>query len=299
MSFFSPAMRPVPALPAALPYIALMAAMMVFGLGASIAKQLFPVVGPEGASAYRVGFAALMLLAVFRPWRLKLARADLVRVGLYGAVLGLMNLCFYMALRTIPLGIAIAIEFMGPLSLSLILARRPLHFVAIGLAVAGLALLLPLRADVAALDPVGVLFGLGAGLFWALYIVFGKRTAHLPAGATVALGMTVAAIIIVPIGVQAAGAALLDARLILLGLAVAVLSSAVPYCLEMVALKKIPARNLGVLLSVEPALGALVGLVVLRERLSLEQTAAIALVIAASALTVIAGRQADKIAPPV
>jgi len=163
----------------ALPYLALAGSMLSFCIGTSFAKQLFPLIGAEGTTAYRVGFSALILLIVFRPWRQRISRANLLATMRYGAVLGLMNLSFYMALRTIPLGIAIAIEFMGPLSLSLIHARRPAHFVAVGLAAMGLALLLPIRAAQHGLDPVGVGFGLCAGLCWAL---LASRRAICPAG---------------------------------------------------------------------------------------------------------------------
>lgn len=129
-----------------IPYLALFAGMVTLACGTSFAKTLFPVIGAEGTSAYRVGISALLLVAVFRPWRFRLTRADLGAIALYGVVLGAMNLSFYMALRTIPLGLAIAIEFMGPLTLALIHSRKPIHFACIGLAVVGLGLLLPIKA---------------------------------------------------------------------------------------------------------------------------------------------------------
>ena len=179
-------------------------------------------------------------------------------------VLGAMNLSFYMALRTIPLGLAIAIEFMGPLTLALIHSRKPIHFACIGLAIVGLGLLLPLKAGAGALDPVGMALAAFAGLCWALYIVFGKRLSHLHAGQSVALGMSVAALVVVPFGVAHAGAALLNPAIILAGVAVAIFSSALPYSLEMVALRSIPKRTFGVVLSAEPAVKA--------SRLALAQT---------------------------
>ncbi len=272
-----------PALDALLPYAALFGGMVTLAGGTSFAKSLFPLVGAQGTSAYRVGFAALLLLVLWRPWRFPLSRRDVMGVVFYGAATGVMNLSFYMALRTIPLGVALAIEFMGPLTLSLLHARKPSHFLCIGLAAFGLMLLLPLKLGGPALDPVGVAFALAAAVCWALYIVAGKRLGHLHGGRSVALGMSVAALIVVPFGIAGAGAALLDPRLMLLGLVVAVCSSAVPYSLEMIALKRIPKRTFGVMLSVEPAIGALAGLFVLAEHLSLQQWGAIACIVAASA----------------
>ncbi len=270
------------ALARGLPYLALAGAMLSFCTGASFAKQLFPLVGAQGAVAYRVGFSALILLVIFRPWRAVLSRADLFATMRYGAVLGLMNLTFYMALRTIPLGIAIAIEFLGPLAVALLHSRRPSHFAMVGLAAVGLALLLPPGRVNHALDPVGVGFALCAALCWGLYIIFGKRTGHLPGGQAVAMGMATAALIVVPIGIYHAGPALLSPTLAAVGLVIAILSSAIPYSLEMVALKHIPANRFGVLLSVEPAIGAIAGKLLLAEQLSALQCLAIGLVMAAS-----------------
>ena len=270
-----------------IPYAALLGAIVTLCVGTSFAKSLFPIVGAQGTSAYRVGFSALVLLIVWRPWRHPLKLADLKAVALYGAVMGLMNLCFYMALRTIPLGLAIAIEFTGPLALALIHSRKLIHFVWIALAVLGLGLLLPLKGGAHALDPVGVGFAVMAAVLWALYIILGKRTGHLHAGRTVAWGMTTAALILVPIGLVTAKANLFQPKLLALGLVVAVLSSAIPYSLEMIALKGIPKRSFGVLLSAEPAVGALAGLVMLGEMLAPLQWLAIAAIVAASVGTIL------------
>lgn len=275
-----------PLLRAALPYVCLVGAMVSLCAGTSFAKTLFPLVGAQGTSAYRVGFSALVLCLIWRPWRFPLARKDLIAVAAYGAVMGAMNLCFYMAIRTIPLGLAIAIEFTGPLSLAMIHARKPIHFLWIALAVAGLALLLPLGDTSLNLDPVGVGFAAAAAVFWALYIVAGQRTGHLHGGRSVALGMTTAALVVAPFGLATAGAALLSPVALGLGLVVAVVSSAIPYSLEMVALRGISKRSFGVMLSLEPAVGALAGLLVLGEHLAPRQWLAIAFVIAASVGTV-------------
>jgi len=271
-----------PRLSAALPYLALAGGMVSLAVGTSFAKSLFPLVGAEGTAALRVGLSALVLVSIWRPWRFRLTRSDARRVLLYGLVLGLMNLSFYMALRTIPLGIAIAIEFAGPLTLALIHSRKLVHFALVGLAVAGLALLLPIWSGVEGLDPVGVAFAAFAGLCWALYIVFGTRLSHMHAGQSVALGMSTAALVILPFGVSTAGVALLAPSVLLLGLGVALVSSALPYSLEMIALRHIPKRTFGVLLSVEPAIGALAGMALLHEQLSPLQWLAIGCIIAAS-----------------
>ena len=266
-----------------IPYLALAGAMVSLACGTSFAKQLFPLVGPAGTATLRVSLAAIILMAVFRPWRVRLTRDDVGRVLLFGLVLGLMNLTFYVSLRTIPLGVALAIEFMGPLSLALLGARRLIHFVWIGCAALGLMLLLPLKPGAAGLDPVGVGFALAAAVFWALYIVFGKRLGHVPAGPSVAMGMSVAAVVILPFGAAEAGTALLAPSILALALVVAVASSALPYSLDMIAMRGMPKRTFGVLLSGEPALGALAGLVFLHEQLSATQWLAIAAIIAASA----------------
>lgn len=281
------------ALQRAMPYLALAGSITSFCFGTSFAKQLFPVIGAPATVAYRVGFSALILLVVVRPWRMAVSRADLLAAMRYGAVLGLMNFCFYMALRSIPLGLAIAIEFLGPLTVSLLYSRRPSHFLMVGLAAAGLALLLPLKHNAHGLDPVGVLFGLGAGLCWGLYIVFGKRVGHMPGGQAVAIGMATGALIVVPLGVHDAGAAMFSPTVAVLGVITAVLSSAIPYSLEIVALRRIPASRIGVLMSVEPAIGALAGGLLLGEHLMAMQWLAIALVVSASAGSVLAGGRHD------
>lgn len=280
-----------PGLTHALPYLALFGGMISLAVGTSFAKQLFPLVGAAGTSTLRVGLSALILLAIWRPWRFALSRSDGGRILLYGTVLGLMNLCFYMSLQTIPLGLAIAIEFAGPLTLALIHSRRPIHFAMIALAVAGLALLLPIWKGVEGLDPVGVFYAALAGVFWALYIICGKRLGHRHAGQSVALGMTVAALVIAPFGIATAGASLLAPEILALGLVAAIVSSALPYSLEMFALKTVPQRTFGVVLSGEPAVGALAGLIILHEQLSNLQWLAIGLIITASVGAILTTRR--------
>ncbi|WP_409020165.1 EamA family transporter [Brevundimonas vesicularis] len=277
-------MRSLPSdgLKQALPYLALLGGILSLAIGNAFAKSLFPLVGASGTTALRVGLAALVLMLVWRPWRFALSRADAGRIALYGLVLGLMNLCFYLSLQTIPLGLAIAIEFSGPLTLALFHSRRPIHFLLVALAVAGLGLLLPIWKGIEGLDPVGVAYAAAAGLFWALYIICGKRLSHRHSGQSVALGMTVAAVVILPFGLASAGSSLLSPTVLGLGLVVALVSSALPYSLEMFALRTIPKRTFGIFLSGEPAVGALAGLALLGEQLSLIQWLAITAIILAS-----------------
>ncbi len=268
--------------PALLPVLALVGGSLSLTLGASFAKGLFPVVGAAGTTSFRTAFAAILLLALWRPWRLPLSRRDAGAIAAYGAVLGLMNLLFYMALRTIPLGVAIAIEFVGPLAVAVAASRRRADYLWIGFAVVGLLLLLPLDATGPRLDPVGVAYALGAAVCWALYIVFGQRAGSVHGGQATSLGMTVAALVVFPFGLAQAGTALFDPSLLLAGLGVAVLSSALPYSLEMFALTRLPKQAYGVLLSMEPAVGAVVALVLLGEALSPLQWGAIACIMTAS-----------------
>ncbi|WP_423185847.1 EamA family transporter [Alishewanella sp. d11] len=258
-------------------------AMVTIQSGASIAKQLFPVIGPEGTTALRVGFSALMLWLVFRPWRHLPKGRNWRAVIVYGLCLGGMNLLFYLAIARIPLGIGVALEFTGPLAVALFSSRRRLDLLWVALALGGILLLLPDMRSVDALDPIGVLFALAAGACWAGYILFGQRAGNLASGGTtVALGMTVAACFLVPIGVFNAGSALLSFEVIPLAIAVAALSSALPYSLEMVALKNLSAQSFSVLMSLEPAIAALAGFILLSELLTFTQWLAILLVMAAS-----------------
>lgn len=280
-----------------LPYAALLGSMLALSVGTSFAKQLFPLVGAPGTSAYRVGFSALFLLLLWRPWRRAWTRSELVDLGRYGAALGLLNLCFYQALQTIPFGVALAIEFVGPLGVALYHSRRVSHFLWVALVVLGLGLLLPIRSGAPALDPLGVGYAAAAAGLWALYIIFGQRAARVPSGYAVSVGMTAAALVVVPVGFATAGTALLTPTFVALGLVAAIVSSALPFSLEMIALKGLPKRIYGVLTSVEPAVGAIAGLLFLNERLSGLQWLAIGCIIAAGIGSVATSGGAEK--PPV
>ncbi len=285
--------------PVALSILTVLVAMASIQFGASLAKRLFPVVGAPGTTALRLFFATLILGLVWRPWRGKLTRRELLAVVTYGASLGGMNLLFYLALARIPLGIAVAIEFTGPLAVALFASRRPLDFLWAALAVCGIVLILPISGASKALDWVGVGLALGAGLCWALYILFGQKAgASVHGGKATALGMATAALLVCPIGVADAGRALLDWSILPFALGVAVLSSALPYSLEMIALKQLPTRTFGILMSVEPALGALSGLLFLGERLTVGQWVAIACIILASVGSSASSQENAKVATP-
>ncbi len=274
-----------------LPIGLLLIAMASIQLGASLAKSLFPAVGAAGATALRLGFATVLLAVAFRPWRMRIERAQWPPLLVYGAALGLMNLLFYKALETIPLGIAISLEFTGPLAVALFGSRRLRDVGWVALAVAGLLLLLP-KGQGQALDPLGMAYALGAGLCWALYILFGQKAGAEHGPQTVALGSIIAAVVAVPFGVAHAGADLLSPALVPVALGVALLSTAIPYSLEMVALTRLPTRTFGMLMSLEPAFGAMSGLVFLHEQLTGQQWLAIGAIILASAGTAMTARTA-------
>ena len=278
-----------------LPVAALVVGMISLQTGAAFAKSLFPVVGAAGVSTLRVGFSALILLAVWRPWRRSLSPRDAGWILLYGGALGLMNLLFYLALRTVPLGPAVAIEFAGPLAVALLSSRRAADVLWIGLAVLGLWLLLPLggpAGGAGGLDPVGVAYALGAALAWALYILFGQRAGRAHGGQAVSLGMATAALVIAPFGLAEAGTGLFVPAVLASGLVVAVASSALPYSLEMFALRRLDRQSFGVLMSLEPAIAALAALPLLGEVPSPLQGLAILCVSAASIGMTVRARRA-------
>jgi len=229
----------------ALPVAVLIVAMFSFQIGAVVAKQLFPAVGASGATALRLFFASLMLLAAWRPWRIRPSMREARTIVIYGLAMGWMNLFFYLSLDRIPLGIAVALEFTGPLAVSIATSRRAVDFVWIVLAVLGLSALLPLGVAAKPLAPLGVAFGLAAGVCWALYIVFGQKAGNAHGGQTAALGTLAGAIVIVPIGMAHAGTALWSPALLPTACVLALLSSALPYSLEMYALTRVPTRTFG------------------------------------------------------
>jgi inner membrane transporter RhtA len=265
-----------------LPIALLLAAMLSVQAGASIAKTLFPVVGPVGMVALRIALGTIVLCILMRPWRARITSTTWRPLAIYGVTLGVMNLFYYLSLSRVPLGIAVAIEFIGPLGVAVFSSRRLIDFSWIALAVGGLVLLLPVAHIGVGIDPLGALYALAAGACWALYIIYGQKAGADHGAQTTAIGSLISAFIIVPIGLLDRGQALFSSAVLLPGLAVGVLSTALPYTLEMYALTRLPARTFGILMSIEPAFGALIGYFYLHERLTAVQWTAIGLVIAAS-----------------
>lgn len=258
-------------------------AMLSIQFGASFAKSLFPEAGPVGASFLRITFAAMMLIAVFKPWKYKINRNQAHLILGYGLSLGLMNLTFYLSLARIPLGVAVAIEFTGPLLVSVFSSRKLKDFFWVLLAVIGLSLLFPGQERFSTgLDILGASLALVAGLLWALYIIFGSKLHQVPGRVSSSLGMLVAALTILPFGLYAFNTNLMSLKILGSGLTVALLSSAIPYSLEMFAMKVIPAKNFGILMSLEPVIATLSGFLVLHEVLSGHQILAIVFIVIAS-----------------
>lgn len=260
----------------------LLIAMASIQSGASLAKSMFPVVGAQGTTTLRLIFASVIMLLLLRPWRAKLTAKSLRTVIVYGIALGGMNLLFYMSLRTVPLGIAVALEFTGPLAVAIYASRRAIDFLWVALAAAGLMLLIPTGTTTSGIDPLGAAYALGAGVCWALYILFGQKAGADNGVQTAALGVMIAALFVTPFGIAHAGATLLTLSVIPVAIGVALLSTALPYTLEMVALTRMPTRTFGTLMSIEPAFGALSGLLFLQEFLTLSQWLAILCIILAS-----------------
>lgn len=269
-------------LPVWVPVIILLIAMTSIQGGASLAKSLFPLVGAPGVTALRLALGTLILVIVFKPWRLRFTREQRLPLLFYGLSLGAMNYMFYLAIQTVPLGVAVALEFTGPLAVALFASRRAVDFIWVILAVLGLWYLLPLGQDVTHVDLTGAAFALGAGACWAIYIISGQRAGEDHGPATVALGSLIAAIVFVPLGTFQAGEVLWHWSILPLGIAVAILSTALPYSLEMIALTRLPTRTFGTLMSMEPALAAVSGMIFLGETLALQQVLALMAIVIAS-----------------
>ncbi|WP_127959123.1 threonine/homoserine exporter RhtA [Serratia microhaemolytica] len=265
-----------------IPVLLLVIAMISVQSGASLAKTLFPLIGPEGITTLRLALGTLILAAIFRPWKIRFSAKHRLPLLIYGLSLGGMNYLFYLSLNTIPLGIAVAFEFTGPLAVAMFASRRLVDFVWIALAVIGLWFLLPIGTAVDQVDPLGSVYALGAGVCWGIYILSGRKAGVDLGTGTVAIGTLIAALVFCPLGAWQTGSALLDINLLPLGLAVAILSTAIPYSCEIIALSNIPTRTFGTLVSMEPAFAALSGMVFLGEHLSLLQWLALIAIMTAS-----------------
>ncbi|AGB78963.1 putative permease, DMT superfamily [Enterobacteriaceae bacterium strain FGI 57] len=281
--------------PAWMPVFVLIVSMLSIQSGASLAKSLFPLIGAPGVTALRLALGTLILVIVFKPWRLRFAKEQRLPLLLYGLSLGAMNYMFYLSIQRIPLGIAVALEFTGPLAVALFASRRAVDFIWVILAVLGLWFLLPLGQDVAHVDLTGALLALGAGAGWAIYILSGQRAGAEHGPATVAMGSLIAAVIFVPLGVLQSVDVSWHWSILPVGLAIAVLSTALPYSLEMLALTRLPTRTFGTLMSLEPGLAAISGMIFLGETLTGTQTLALAAIIAASMGSTLTMRRETKI----
>jgi len=263
--------------------------MLSISAGATLAKGVLPLLGGPLLTTLRLALASGLLLIYARPWQYKFSWKTSKLIFLYGAALGIMNLCFYLSLKFLPLGIAMAFEFTGPLTLALLSTKQRQDLLWVFSAIAGVVLLMPISKASTYLDPLGIALALGAGVCWALYILAGRRLAvttfekDLPGGAVVTMGMCVATVVVLPIGLSLGNLTRMNTHLWILVLGVALLSGAIPYTLEMAALKRVSTKTYGILISLEPAMGAFFGYLFLSEHISWLQGVAIALIVIASA----------------
>jgi inner membrane transporter RhtA len=249
-------------------------------IGATVARHLFAFLGPAGTVFVRVIFGAGILLAIARPRRPQLDARQWRSIVLFGLIVAGMNLCFYEAIARIPLGVAVTIEFIGPLGVAIVGSRTPIDVAWAAMAAAGVLLL---SFSGGAVTTLGLLFALGAAAGWASYIVISQRVGRLvPGGNGLAFALAIGGLVLLPFGIAGAGGALLNLRNLAIGLVVAILSSAVPFSLEFAALRRLSSQVFGILMSLEPAVGAAAGFLVLGQRLSLRDVVAIGLVMAAS-----------------
>jgi inner membrane transporter RhtA len=266
-----------------------LAAAFSVQVGAAIAKSLFDDVGPPGVLLFRLLFGALAVAALLRPRITGRSRDDLRLALAFGLVLFCMNLSFYEALDRVPLGIAVTVEFVGPLGVAIAGSRRAIDVLWVVLAGAGIALLAEARGSV---EPLGLAFAALAGIFWATYIVVGTRVGRAwPGSGPLLVALALGTALALPLGIASGDGDLFDPRVVVAGIGVGLLSSAVPYSLELAAMRRLPTHVFGVLLSLEPAVAAFVGFVALGEHLRPRALLAIALVVVASAGAALGARE--------
>jgi inner membrane transporter RhtA len=265
--------------------------------GAALATHLFDSVGPEGAVTLRITIAALAMAAIARPRLRVFNRADVAVAVAFGLVLAGMNLAFYEAIARIPLGVAVTIEFSGPLALALVGSRRWMDLVWAAMAGVGVALFTTGGGH--GLDPVGIAFAFVAGAAWIGYILLSKQTGRrFDARTGLGIALVSGAIALLPVGLAVAGTSLFHVRNLLIGAGVAMLSSVLPYTLELMALRQVTPRAFSVLLSLDPAVAALIGLVVLGQHLLARELAGLALVSAANLGNALTGRSDVRATTP-
>jgi len=280
------------------PILAVVAAMAAFQVGAAFAKDLFPAIQPTGAAALRLLFGSLMLLALVRPWRNWPKKAPLISMLALGAAMAGAIQMFYLAIDHLPLGIAIAIQFLGPLAIAVFGSHRAIDLLWAALAAVGVWCLVVVGATGERIDLVGVGWAVGAGASWAGYILLGRRVTASFGNATAAISVSIAALIILPIGFATAGSELFSLELIPLALLVALFSAAIPFSLEFFAMPRMPPRVFAVFMSIEPAFGVLFGFLILHENLTPVQIAGISMVILAAAGAAANARSAQAHASP-
>jgi inner membrane transporter RhtA len=276
-----------------LPFAALLVTIVSVQFGAAFSKQLFPVLGVERTTFVRLALGAVLLAPVLKPWKMRIAPREWPLLLLYSMVLGGMNLTFYLALQRIPLGIAVALEFIGPLGLAIAFSHRRLDLLWVVLAIAGLALLLPIsqafHRGAPPLNGLGVCFALTAACLWAAYSLLARRIGISQGVGIIAPAMVIAAVLLLPVAALQPGTLVITPHVIYAALVMAVFSSALPYSLEMIALTGMPTRVYGTFTSLEPAFGTLMGLMLLRELPTTAQLVGIAAIIVASLGTAIFG----------
>lgn len=263
------------------PVPAVLLAIISVHCGAAIAKTLFPAIGAAGTASIRIGVSALILLLAYRPNLKQIKPNQWKTVVPYGLCLGAMNLTFYLAIERIPIGLAVTLEFVGPLLLAIIGSKRLMDYCWVLLAAAGIALIAPWSND--SIDIVGVLFALLAATFWATYIILGGKVSKIMhGGQAVATGMLFASLLILPFGFYENGLANLTPKLFGYGVALALLSSAIPFTLEMKALGQLPPRTFSILMSLEPAAASICAFLFLQEKLNFYEILAVVCVVSAS-----------------
>lgn len=272
------------------PIPAVLLAIISVQSGAAIAKTLFPSIGAAGTASLRIGISALILMAVYRPNLTKLTKEQWKFVIPYGFCLGAMNLVFYFAIERIPIGLAVTLEFIGPLMVAVLGSKRAVDFLWVLLAAIGIALIAPWKTN--GVDILGAALAVLAGIFWAAYIVLGgKISKRMDGNQAVATGMLIAACLVVPFGIFGDGLDGLTPKFLGMGIALALLSSAIPFTLEMKALGRLPARTFSILMSLEPAAAAICAFIFLQEYLSFNEILAVIFVVAASAGSTITSRK--------
>lgn len=271
--------------PTSLGALALLISVTSLCVGSAFAKSLFESIGPVGTTTVRIVFSTCLMWLWWRPWRLAISSADFKTIIPYGIFMLGMNGFFYLAMASLPIGIALAIQFSGPLAVAILSSRSRLDFIWVLLAVSGLSILIWPSIDTTSttqLDTQGVIYALCGAISWAGYIVVGRQARKVHPGLVMSYGLTTASLIILPLGILSAGSNLFNPDILLFGLGIAVLSSALPYTLEIFSLRILPIKTFSIMLSLEPAIGAITAIFILDEILNLHEWAAILLIVAAA-----------------